>query len=126
MKMKRIAAVVSSISLSAMMMLCAMPMSASAANTYTPIPGGEVTFEKYLVLKKEATVPNAEFSFSAAPIEDSEVLEATGQTLAVMKGPAGIKFKAGTDVTARTTARLRLLLQVRTAQRLKRKRVRNP
>ena len=126
MKMKRIAAAVSSISLSAMMMLCAMPMSASAANTYTPISGGEVTFEKYLVLKKEATVPNVEFSFSAAPIEDSEVLEATGQTLAVMKGPAGIKFKAGTDVTARTTARLRLLLQVRTAQRLKRKRVRNP
>ncbi|MBQ9869649.1 MAG: hypothetical protein IJM32_08325 [Ruminococcus sp.] len=103
MKMKRIAAAVSSISLSAMMMLCAMPMSASAANTYTPIPGGEVTFEKYLVLKKEATVPNAEFSFSAAPIEDSEVLEATGQTLAVMKGPAGIKFKAGTDVTVSGT-----------------------
>lgn len=74
MKMKRIAAAVSSISLSAMMMLCAMPMSASAANTYTPIHGGEVTFEKYLVLKKEATVPNVEFSFSAAPIEDSEVL----------------------------------------------------
>lgn len=103
MKMKRIAAAVSSISLSAMMMLCAMPMSASAANTYTPIHGGEVTFEKYLVLKKEATVPNVEFSFSAAPIEDSEVLEATGQTLAVMKGPAGIKFKAGTDVTVSGT-----------------------
>ena len=103
MKMKRIAAAVSSISLSAMMMLCAMPMSASAANTYTPISGGEVTFEKYLVLKKEATVPNVEFSFSAAPIEDSEVLEATGQTLAVMKGPSGIKFKAGTDVTVSGT-----------------------
>lgn len=75
----------------------AMPISASA---YTAVNGGEVSFDKYLVMKNTATVPNVSFGLTVEPIADSEVKEATATTLAVMKGPAGIEFKTGvTDVT---------------------------
>lgn len=74
-----------------------IPMSASA---YTAINGGEVSFDKYLVMKNEATVPNVSFGLTVEPISDTEVKAATPTTLAVMKGPNGIAFKTGvTDVT---------------------------
>lgn len=96
MRTKKIAAAAAALTMITSM--TAMPMSASA---YTAINGGEVNFDKYLVMKNEATVPNVSFGLTVEPIEDSEVKAATATTLAVMKGPVGIAFKTGvTDITA--------------------------
>lgn len=95
MKMKRLAASAAALTMIASM--AAVPLSASA---YAPINGGDVTFEKYLVMKNEASVPNVTFELIVEPISDAEVKPATDDTLAVMKGPEGIKFKSGvSDVT---------------------------
>lgn len=98
MKTKNFAAAIAALSLAAS--VAAVPVSASADDAYTSISGGEVSFEKYLVMKNEATVPNVSFALTVDSIADDEVMEATGTTLAVLKGPAGIKFKSGVaDVT---------------------------
>lgn len=97
MKTKKFAALAATLGLTAAV-FTAVPMNASA---YTPISGGEVSFDKYLVMKNEATVPNVNFGLTVEPISDTEVKAATATTLAVMKGPTGIAFKSGvTDVTA--------------------------
>ena len=63
MKAKRISAAIAAI---AMAVLLTAPMSASADTVYsTTIEGTKVTsFDKYLVMPKDATVPSAGFSFS--------------------------------------------------------------
>lgn len=94
-KTKRFAAAIAAIGIMASM-TAMIPASA-----YTAIPGTEASFDKYLVMKNTATVPNVTFGLTVEPISDSEVKAATATTLAVMKGPEGIKFKSGvTDVTA--------------------------
>ena len=94
MKNKKIAAVIASLGLAAMA-YTAVPVNAGAVENYTPISGGTYTFEKYLVMENDATVPNVSFSFSVAPAEASGDVKA---------GPAGIKFKevTGSDVTVGT------------------------
>lgn len=99
MRSRKIAASAAALTMIASM-AAAAPVNASA---YTAINGGEISFEKYLVMKNEATVPNVTFGFTVEPIDDSEVKEATAATMAVMKGPVGITFKSGvTDVTPDT------------------------
>ncbi len=98
MRLKRIAAPIAALTLITSTAVM-VPMSSGAA-AYTAINGGEFSFEKYLVMKNEATVPNVDFGLTVEPIADSEVIDATTSTLAVMKGPSGIKFKSGVaDVT---------------------------
>ena len=103
MKTKRFAAVVASLGIIATIS-AAVPMSVGAEGLYTGVKGGEVSFEKYLSMKKEATVPNVSFGLQVETISDEEVKPATNSTLAVLKGPdtaeKHIKFKSGvTDVT---------------------------
>lgn len=43
---------------------------ASAAEDYTPISGGSMTFDKYLVMSEDATVPTAEFTYTIAGGQD--------------------------------------------------------
>ncbi|MCR4794433.1 MAG: hypothetical protein K5898_04575 [Ruminococcus sp.] len=98
MRLKRIAAPIAALTLITSTAVM-VPMSSGAA-AYTAINGGEFSFEKYLVMKNEANVPNVDFGLTVEPIADSEVIDATTSTLAVMKGPSGIKFKSGVaDVT---------------------------
>ncbi|MCR4890309.1 MAG: hypothetical protein K5979_14205 [Ruminococcus sp.] len=104
MKAKKLAAAAAALTMIASM--AAVPMSVSADDTtpgtsgYTAVNGGDVSFDKYLVMKNNATVPNVSFNLTVEPIADSEVKTATSTSLAVMKGPEGIKFKSGvTDVT---------------------------
>lgn len=70
----------------------AVPFAAGAVSS------DEITFDKYLVMENEATVPNVSFGFEVSPIEDSETKAATDDTLAVFKGDANIKFKSGDDL----------------------------
>ena len=103
MKTKRFAAAVASLGIIASIS-AAVPISAGAEGLYTGVRGGEVSFEKYLSMKNEATVPNVSFGLQVDTISDTEVKPATNSTLAVLKGPDTednhIKFKSGvTDVT---------------------------
>lgn len=97
MKTKRFAAAVASLGIIAAI-AGTVPMSAGAAGLYAGVKGGEVSFEKYLSMKNEATVPNVSFGLKVEAISDSEVKAATNSTLAVLKGPDTaenhIKFKS--------------------------------
>ena len=71
MKAKRISAAIAAI---AMAVSLTAPMSASADTVYTTIEGTKVTsFDKYLVMPKDATIPSAGFSFS---IQAGEAVDA--------------------------------------------------
>lgn len=113
MKNKRIAAVVASLGLAAMA-YTAVPVNAGAAANYTPITGGTYTFDKYLVMKNEATVPNVSFDFQV------ESAEASGD---VKAGPAGIKFKADAEnnVALNTTNDTKATVSFSTADNAKTK-----
>ena len=52
---------------SAMLAVALMAMPAGAATTYTPVQGGTFEFDKYLVMKTDASVPNVSVSFTIAP-----------------------------------------------------------
>ena len=52
---------------SAMLAVAMMAMPAGAATTYTPVQGGTFEFDKYLVMKTDASVPNVSFSFTITP-----------------------------------------------------------
>jgi hypothetical protein len=90
MKAKRISAAIAAI---AMAVSLTVPMSASADTVYsTTIEGTKVTsFDKYLVMPKDATVPSAGFSFS---IQAGEAVDAKadGTTLPVSAGVGTPKF----------------------------------
>ena len=89
MKAKRISAAIAAI---AMAVSLTAPMSASADTVYTTIEGTKVTsFDKYLVMPKDATVPSAGFSFS---IQAGEAVDAKpdGTTLPVFAGVGTPKF----------------------------------
>lgn len=79
-----------------------VPMSAGAEG-YTAITGGEVTFDKYLVMDKDATTPNVSFTYDIAP---GTAKAATDTTQAIIAGPAGAKFKHvdGDSVTVKQIA----------------------
>lgn len=70
---------------SVVFMSSAIIASAAADNNYTEVTGtnNATTFEKYLVLDKNAEVPNVEFKFSIAPGEGKP---ATDSTVAILPG----------------------------------------
>ncbi|MCR4645853.1 MAG: hypothetical protein K5695_10680 [Oscillospiraceae bacterium] len=86
-------------------MAMAAPVSA-AAETYAPIYGTTVTFDKYLVMDNTSNMPNTSFTFTVEPI--SRRIAANPKldppSLAVEKGPNGIKFAAGEGVTTTSSA----------------------
>jgi hypothetical protein len=101
MKTKRFAAAVASLGIIASVS-AAVPASVGLAAEYIPVSGEYVSFEKYLVMDKNATVPNVGFDFSVAPITDD--LAGTDGNIAVKKGVSGIKFKDGvSDVEVNQT-----------------------
>ncbi len=83
---------------STLLLVTMMAVPVSAAN-YGVVKGTSCKFNKYLVMDKDAKVPNAEFTFTIAPI--SEKIGATTtpkKTMEILPGPAGIKFTgAATD-----------------------------
>lgn len=82
----------------AVMLVCALALAATAsaadAFTYTPVAGTSATFVKYLVMPKDANVPNATFTYSIAP---GTAIDPTTTTLAVFPGPV---VQSGETVTA--------------------------
>lgn len=62
-----------------------------AAENYTPVAGGSVTMEKYLVVAKDADIPAAEFEFSIAA---GTAVDATATTQKVWAGlnPEAVKI----------------------------------
>lgn len=78
-----------------------MPVMAEG-KTYAPIAGGSATFEKYLIMKDNAEVPNVTFSFTAAPAENVINADKDAGTLKVYKGVgnptiADVTFAQGQD-----------------------------
>ena len=88
-KYRRLAAIIASAA--AIASLAAVPMSASAAGTtYSSTLTTEndkkvTTLDKYLVMKADANVPNAQFTFSVAP-GTAIAADKTSGTLAVLAG----------------------------------------
>lgn len=62
-----------------------MPVMAEGKDAYTAVAGGKATFEKYLIMKDNAEVPNVTFRFTAAPAEKIDASKDAG-TLKVYKG----------------------------------------
>lgn len=63
-----------------------MPVMAEGKDAYTAVAGGKATFEKYLIMKDNAEVPNVTFSFTAAPAENVINADKDAGTLKVYKG----------------------------------------
>ncbi len=109
MKLKRFAAFTASLA-SAAIMAAALPLNALAAGTdYSTDRVNEadmesVDFTKYLVMDVNANVPNAEFTYSIAGIDEEDAIAATETTLAVLPGVGSPKFKAGDETSDTGTA----------------------
>lgn len=79
---KKNAVRISAVVLAMAMMSPAAMMNAHAVGIkYTPVQGTETSFDKYLVLEKDATVPNATFNFTIANGDD---IPATADHFAVL------------------------------------------
>lgn len=78
------------------LMVASMALPAGAVPTYTAIQGTTTTLDKYLVMKNEAEVPNATFTFAIAP--GTAIAAGTG-TMEVIAGPT---VESGGTVTAPT------------------------
>lgn len=94
----------------AMTCLSLMAVSAQALETkaqnYTPVNGGQTSFDKYLIIDKDANVPAATFSFTIA---SGTASAATESSMEVLAGPAtasapsitsGAVFEPGDDTYA--------------------------
>ena len=66
---------------SAMIVTAVVPTKAKT--TYTPVAGGKVTFTKYLVLDKDASVPNDTFTYT---ISGGDAVAGSASTFAVYEG----------------------------------------
>ena len=64
----------------------AMPLSADAAKTYTPLTGGTTSFDKYLVMDEGANVPNVSFEYTVDS-GTAQNFNSTNGTIAVYAGP---------------------------------------
>lgn len=89
--LKKLAAVLTSAVMAVMMATPAFADGVTETN-YTDVAGTTTTFDKYLVMDKEANVPNASFTFS---LEAGDAVDAGTGTLAVKAGlnPALVAFK---------------------------------
>ena len=63
--------------------------TAGPGSNYEPLAGGEFTFDKYLVMKADAVIPSAEFSFTIAPGAhiDADTAEGKLEVLAGIGAP---------------------------------------
>ncbi len=82
-----------------LMAASSLTLTARAAN-YTPVSGTATSFDKYLIIDKDANVPAASFDFSIAPGEAMAATENSMEVLAgagtpVLSGPA--VFTAGEE-----------------------------
>ncbi len=89
--LKKLAAVLTSAVMAVMMATPAFADGVTETD-YTDVAGTTTTFDKYLVMDKEANVPNASFTFS---LEAGAAVDAGTGTLAVKAGlnPASVAFK---------------------------------
>lgn len=78
------------------LMVASMALPAGAIPQYTAINGTSTTLDKYLVMKNDATVPNATFTFGIAP---GTAIAAANGTMEVLAGPTA---STGGSVTAPT------------------------
>ena len=65
-----------------LMAASSLTLTARAAN-YTPVSGTATSFDKYLIIDKDANVPAASFDFSIAP---GEAMAATENSMEVLAG----------------------------------------
>lgn len=75
--------------------------SVFAANQYTPVAGTSTTFDKYLVMDKEAQIPNVSFTYSIAP-GTAKTYDVQGKKFEVLAG-VGTPTMAGVDTSAANT-----------------------
>ena len=84
-------------------MLAAMPFGAGAESfTYEPVRGGDFSFNKYLVVDENATVPKATFTYTIEPA-GIETKHLTGTDVELYNGAAGAVMKT-TDPDAQFTS----------------------
>jgi hypothetical protein len=98
MRTKKFISLVASLGLA---LLGVVPMAAGAEGeesetTAASAPAKTFTFDKYLVMEKDANVPNVSFSFEVRPATADEISPAEKN---VRPGLDGIKFMEGTDIT---------------------------
>lgn len=72
-----------------------------AANYYTPVAGSSTSFDKYLVMDKEAEIPNASFHFSIRP-GTPRTYDAEGRKFEVLAG-VGTPTMAGVGTSEANT-----------------------
>ena len=84
-------------------MLAAMPFGAGAESfTYEPVQGADFSFNKYLVVDENATVPKATFTYTIEPA-GIETKHLTGTDVELYNGAAGAVMKT-TDPDAQFTS----------------------
>lgn len=76
-----------------------LPVFAAPA-AYTAINGSNLTMDKYLIMDKDANVPNATASFTITP---GTAIPATANTLEIKAGPAGATIGTATFTPENTT-----------------------
>ena len=62
----------------AAMMTVSMATPAMAATQYTALPGTTSTFEKFLIMKEDASVPNAEFAYTITGTGNARTYDVAG------------------------------------------------
>ena len=72
----------------------------AAGTTYTAIPGGSVNVEKYLVMDKDANVPNVTFEYAIA---SGTAQNASGTNARVFAGPTGAEIGTATFTQGQET-----------------------
>ncbi len=99
-KTKILATITSAVLVAAV--FAAMPLSASAATTYTPVAGGTTNFDKYLVMNEGANVPNVSFEYTVTS-GTAQNFDASGKTIQVYAGPTPEKITfSGKDISDTT------------------------
>lgn len=80
-------------------------VNAFAANQYTPIQGTTASFDKYLVMDKEAKIPNVSFTYSITP-GTAKTYDLNGRKFEVLAG-VGQPSMAGVGTSAANTITFR-------------------
>ena len=78
--------------------------------TYTPVSGGKIQIEKYLIMDREANVPNITFDYAieagaaqnASPDDPEHTMVYAGNDVNAITGYSGIKINATNPVTFAT------------------------
>ena len=87
--------------LTAAMTMASMAIPAMAADAYTPQAGTAFTFDKYLIMKEDANVPDMTFEFTITAGEAKEYT--AGSKMAVYAGDDADKVTGAPSIAATTT-----------------------